>query len=173
MAKSFFAEFKEFAERGNAIDMAVGVIAGAAMNSVVNSLVKDIIMPPIGMMLGNMDMSAIAIRISDTTTIGIGLFMNSLVSFILTMFAVFLFVRVMNKLRTAEAATTRECPYCKTQISVDATKCPNCCSAVKPVKVAAPEEGEVGKIIGGIGDMFHKHTPKVVAKKNLPVRKRK
>ena len=165
--KKFLQEFREFAERGNAIDMAVGVIAGAAMGSVVNSLVKDVIMPPIGMMLGNMDMSAIAIRISENTTIGIGMFLNALVSFILTMFAVFIFVRVVNKLRTAKADTTRECPYCKTKISVDATKCPNCCSSVKPVKVAAPEEGGLEKLVGNISPIKHlkkvkKHIEKIV-----------
>ncbi len=145
MIGKFLKEFREFAERGSAIDMAVGVIAGAAMNGVVASLVTDVIMPPIGLMLGDMDMSAITIKISDTTTIGIGLFMNSLVSFILTMFAVFLFVRLMNKLRTAKAATTRDCPYCFTGISVNATKCPNCCSAVKPLKVAPVPKGELDK----------------------------
>ena len=140
MIRKFLKEFREFAERGSAIDMAVGVIAGAAMNGVVNSLVKDVIMPPVGLMLGDMDMSAIAISLSGNSKIGIGLFLNSVVGFILTMFAVFIFVRMVNKFRTAKATTTRACPYCCTQISTKATKCPNCCSAVKPVKIAPPEQ---------------------------------
>ena len=124
-------EFRNFAERGSAIDMAVGVIAGAAMNSVVNSLVTDIIMPPVGLMLGNMDMSAISIALSGDTKIGIGLFMNSLVSFALTMFAVFLFVRMMNILRAKKVKINRDCPYCFTSIPANAVKCPNCCSDLK------------------------------------------
>lgn len=142
------SEFRDFAERGNAIDMAVGVIAGAAMNGVVNSLVKDIIMPPIGLVLGNMDMSAITISISENTRIGIGLFMNALVSFILTIFAVFVFVRIMNKLRLKKAIATRDCPYCFTKISTNATKCPNCCSLVKPVKPV--KDGGLNVLIGEI-----------------------
>lgn len=165
MLKRFMSEFREFAERGNAIDMAVGVIAGAAMNGVVNSLVKDVIMPPIGMMMGDMDMSAIAIHISENTTIGIGLFMNAIVSFILTMFAVFLFVRTMNKLRLKKATATHDCPYCFTKISIKATKCPNCCSAVKPVKPG--KNGGLNVLIGEINPIntlktAHKKIKKIV-----------
>jgi large conductance mechanosensitive channel len=150
MLKKFLSEFREFAERGSAIDMAVGVIAGAAMSGVVNSLVKDVIMPPIGLMLGDMDMSAIAINLSGETKIGVGLFMNSIVGFILTMLAVFLFVRIVNKLRTAKAAATRDCPYCFTKISTKATKCPNCCSPVRPIKTAAPKNAGLEKLMDEI-----------------------
>lgn len=149
MIGKFLKEFREFAERGSAIDMAVGVIAGAAMNSVVNSLVKDVIMPPIGLLLGNTDMSDIAISLGNTK-IGIGLFMNSLVSFILTMFAVFLFIKMVNNFRTAKSATTRECPYCFTNISVKATKCPNCCADVVPVDAPLAPEAGIDKLIKDI-----------------------
>lgn len=165
MLKRFMSEFREFAERGNAIDMAVGVIAGAAMNGVVNSLVKDVIMPPIGLVLGNMDMSAITISISENTKIGIGLFMNALVSFILTIFAVFVFVRVMNKLRLKKATATRDCPYCFTKISIKASKCPNCCSLVKPAKPV--KDGGLNVLISEINPIntlktAHKKIKKIV-----------
>jgi large conductance mechanosensitive channel len=163
MFRKFFSEFRAFAERGSAIDMAVGVITGAAMGTVVNSLVKDIIMPPIGLLLGDVDMSAIKIPISGTTYIGVGTFANALVSFILTMFAVFIFVRIVNKLRTQQATTTRECPYCKTSISVAAIKCPNCCSAVKPVRVAAPKPGEIDVLF----NKLEKIKPLKTIKKNV------
>jgi large conductance mechanosensitive channel len=151
--KKFLQEFREFAERGNAIDMAVGVIAGAAMNGVVNSLVKDIIMPPIGLMLGDMDMSAISIALSGGAKIGIGLFMNSLAGFILTMFAVFVFVRMVNKLRTQKAALTRECPYCRLNVPARAIKCPNCLSKLTPVKFKSQQGGGLDKLIKEINPL--------------------
>jgi len=168
--KSFLAEFREFAERGNAIDMAVGVIAGAAMNGVVNSLVKDVIMPPIGMMLGDMDMSAISITLSGNTKIGIGLFMNSFVGFILTMFAVFLFVRFLNKIQIKKASDKRSCPFCFSLISSKATKCPFCNSAVQPIQGALTKNKGLDKLIGGIGEIdpikslkkVKKHIKKIV-----------
>jgi large conductance mechanosensitive channel len=152
MLKKFLKEFRDFAEKGSAIDMAVGVIAGAAMTGVVNSLVKDVMMPPIGILLGGMDFSQFMIVLKhaadgSAVTLNIGLFVNAIISFIITMFAVFLFVRVINKLRAAKVDNSRECPYCYTKISVKATKCPNCCSDVKPVKVAAPKsEDLLGKL---------------------------
>lgn len=171
--KSFYSEFKEFVNKGSAIDMAVGIIVGSAMTSVVNSLVKDIIMPPIGYLIGGIDFSnwfivlrplsqvvdmaesvvglgegAVAAasavtyptieaaRAAGMATLNIGVFLNAIVSFFITMFAIFLFVRIANKVRGQKtvAPTTRECPFCKTQIAMAATKCPNCCSVVKPVK---------------------------------------
>lgn len=149
---SFFKEFKNFIERGSAIDMAVGIIVGSVMTGVVNSLVKDVIMPPIGLLIGGVDFSELffvlgggdglgasyksiaAAHAAGATTLNVGLFLNSLVSFAITMFAVFLFVKVANKLRGAKEAATRECQYCKTTINIAATKCPNCCSVVVPVK---------------------------------------
>ena len=159
MLKKFLSEFKDFAEKGSAIDMAVGIITGSAMTSVVNSLVKDLIMPPIGVLLGGVDFSQIFIvlkhgahtagqhyntvataQAAGATTLNIGIFINSIVSFILTMFAIFVLLKVVNKMRN-QKITTRDCPYCFTKINVKATRCPNCCAAVKPMKekVVKPE----------------------------------
>ncbi len=163
MAKtSIFKEFKNFINRGSAIDMAVGIIVGSVMTSVVNSLVKDIIMPPIGLLIGGIDFSQFFVVLSGgepgvhyntveaaqaagATTMNIGIFLNSVVSFLITMFAIFLFVRTVNKLRDKKPVDSRTCPYCKTTINIAATKCPNCCSVVKPVEVAAETESELKK----------------------------
>jgi large conductance mechanosensitive channel len=146
-------EFKEFAMRGNVIDMAVGIIIGAAFGTIVNSLVQDVIMPPIGLLLGNVDFSNIfavikegkvagpyasvaAAKAAGAVTINFGVFVNTLISFILIAFAVFLLVRTINKLRRQEEApppapTTKECTYCFSSIPIKATRCPNCTSELK------------------------------------------
>lgn len=163
MAKSsFIKDFCAFIERGSAIDMAVGIIVGGVMTSVVNSLVTDIIMPPIGLLIGGVDFSQLfvvlaggapdahyatvaAAQAAGATTMNIGLFMNSIISFLITMFAVFLIVHAVGKVRDKKAITTRACPYCKSTINVAATKCPNCCSAVEPVGVTPSEESDLKK----------------------------
>ena len=163
MAKTnILKEFKTFVSRGNAIDMAVGIIVGSVMTSVVNSLVKDIIMPPIGLLIGGVDFSQwfyvlgggasgahyttiAAAQAAGATTLNVGVFLNSLVSFLITMFAIFLFVRTVNKMRSKQPMTTRACPYCKSAINVAAVKCPNCCSDVEPVDVGAVEESDLSK----------------------------
>jgi large conductance mechanosensitive channel len=146
-------EFKEFAMRGNVIDMAVGIIIGAAFGTIVNSLVQDVIMPPIGLLLGNVDFSNIfavikegkvagpyasvaAAKSAGAVTINFGVFVNTIISFILIAFAVFLLVRTINKLRRQEEApppapTTKECLYCFSSIPIKATRCPNCTSELK------------------------------------------
>lgn len=141
-------EFKEFALRGNMIDMAVGIIIGAAFTSVVNSLVNDILMPPIGMLFSGVDFSDLFISLdgqsyaslaaakdASAATINYGLFINQLIVFLITALAVFLLVRAINRLQRkpqpeAEPAEpeTRECPYCFTTISAKASRCPNCTS---------------------------------------------
>ena len=126
MFKNFFNAFREFAARGNAVDMAVGIIVGAAMTGLVGSLVSDIIMPPIGYIVGRIDFSNIAFHIGHGVTIKIGKFLNAGVSFSITMFAAFLIVRAMRR----RPPSTAECPYCKTRINPAATKCPNCCSRI-------------------------------------------
>lgn len=157
----FLKEFRAFIERGNAIDMAVGIIVGSVMTSVVNSLVKDIIMPPIGWLIGGVDFSQLFVVLSGgngahfntvaeaqaagATTINYGMFLNSVVSFLITMFAVFLIVRTVAKMRSKQAVTTRACPYCTSTISVSATKCPYCCSAVEVVDAKPAEESELAK----------------------------
>ena len=158
---SIFKEFGTFVQRGNAIDMAVGIIVGSVMTSVVNSLVKDVIMPPIGLLVGGVDFSqwffvlgnpsgghyeTIAqAQAAGATTLNMGLFLNSIVSFFITMFAIFLFVRTMNKMRDKKPANTHACPYCKSTRSNAATKCAFCCSDVEPVETVAVEDSELKK----------------------------
>jgi len=158
---NFFKEFRSFAERGNAIDMAIGIIVGSVMTSVVNSLVSDIIMPPIGLLIGGVDFSQIFFVISGgvgqhfntiaeaqaagATTINLGVFINTLISFVITMFAAFLIVRMVNKMKSKQAVTTTVCPYCKQTVDITATKCPHCCSALIPGEVKAAEESDLAK----------------------------
>jgi large conductance mechanosensitive channel len=146
-------EFKEFAMKGNVIDMAVGIIIGAAFGTIVNSLVQDVIMPPIGLLLGNVDFSNIfvvlkegkvagpyasvaAAKSAGAVTINFGMFVNTIISFILIAFAVFLLVRTINRMRREEKApsaapTTKECSYCFSKIPIQATRCPQCTSELK------------------------------------------
>ena len=130
-------EFKTFAMRGNVIDMAVGIIIGAAFGKIVDSLVNDIIMPPLGWLMGKVDFTKLVWSIptgdgSDPVTINYGVFINTIISFLLVAFAVFLLIKGLNKLQAqkkaeeAAAPTTKECPHCFSQIDIRATKCPNC-----------------------------------------------
>ena len=145
-------EFKTFAMRGNVIDMAVGIIIGAAFGKVVDSMVKDIIMPPMGWLMGKADFSNLyltlpvngisgmhypsleAAQAAGAVTINYGLFINSLISFILVAIAVFLLIKAVNKIKSAaikecekkEEITTKLCPRCFSTIDIKATKCPNC-----------------------------------------------
>ena len=143
-------EFKEFAMRGNVVDMAVGIIIGAAFGTIVKSLVSDIIMPPIGLLLGNVDFtnlfsvlkegaktsgpyaSLADAQAAGAVTINYGVFINTIISFIIVGFAVFMVIRSVNRLKKEEEVpaepTTKDCPYCLTSISIKATRCPNCTS---------------------------------------------
>ena len=140
-------EFKKFAMRGNVVDMAVGIIIGGAFGTIVKSLVADVIMPPIGLVLGGVDFSNLFITLSEGTTAGpyatlagaqeagaviisYGLFLNSVISFLIVAFAVFLLIKSINKLQTEapEEVTTKECPFCVSSIAIKATRCPNCTS---------------------------------------------
>jgi len=137
-------EFKEFAMKGNVLDMAVGIIIGAAFGRIVTSLVNDIIMPPIGLVLGHVDFSSLFLNISGTSyptlaaakaanaaTINYGSFVNTVIDFLIVAFVIFLVVRQINRWNRpapAPAATTKECPYCASQIPIKATRCPNCTS---------------------------------------------
>lgn len=138
-------DFKTFINRGNAIDMAVGIIVGSVMTSVVNSLVKDVMMPPIGLLIGGIDFSDWKIALGADSAISIGLFLNAVISFLITMFAVFLIVRVAAKARAKQPVTTRACPYCQQSISKMATKCPYCCSNVKPQEIETAGETDLEK----------------------------
>lgn len=145
-----FKEFKEFAMRGNVVDMAVGIIIGAAFGTIVKSLVDDILMPPIGVLLGNVDFSNLFAVIQQgavagpfatvaeaqktgAVTINYGIFFNTVISFLIVAFAVFLLIRGLNKLKREEEVppeepTTRECPHCFSEISIKATRCGFCTS---------------------------------------------
>lgn len=147
-------EFKEFAMRGNVIDMAVGIIIGAAFGTIVKSFVADVIMPPIGLLLGNVDFSnlfivlkqgaegaAVYATVADANaagavTLNYGMFINTVISFLIVAFAVFMVIRSMNRLKRKEEApppapTTQDCPFCFSTISIKATRCPNCTSELK------------------------------------------
>lgn len=129
-----FKEFKEFALKGSVVDMAVGIIIGIAFGAVVASLVSDILMPPLGMLLGKVDFSSLAIKMSDTAKLTYGMFINKIISFLIVAFALFLVIRIMNRLKKkaeAPAPTTKVCPYCATDIPLKAVRCPNCTSELK------------------------------------------
>jgi len=142
-------EFKEFAMRGNVLDMAIGIIIGTAFGKVVTSMVNDVLMPPIGLLLGKVDFSNLFINLSGqpyatladakaagAATINYGLFLNTVLDFIIVAFAVFLLVRQINRLKrqpqaAPAAPTTKECPYCLSVIPIKATRCPHCTSELK------------------------------------------
>ena len=138
-------EFKEFAMRGSVLDLAVGVIIGVSFGKVVSSLVDDVIMPPIGRLLGHVDFSNLFINLSDKSyeslaaaktagapTLNYGNFLNTIINFLIVAFAVFLLVRAVNKWmpKPAPPVTTRDCPQCAMPIPVAAKKCGHCTSAV-------------------------------------------
>jgi large conductance mechanosensitive channel len=139
-----FQEFKKFAMRGNVVDLAIGVIIGAAFAKIISSLVSDILMPPLGLILGKVDFSSLFVNISGKSygslaeakaagavTINYGLFLNSVVDFLIVAFVIFLVVQQINRWNRpapAPAATTKDCGYCATAIPIKATRCPNCTS---------------------------------------------
>jgi large conductance mechanosensitive channel len=145
-------EFKAFAMRGNVLDLAVGIIIGAAFGAIVKSLVDDVIMPPIGLVLGNVDFSNLFLVLKEgakaagpyttladakaagAVTLNVGLFLNSVLLFLITAFAIFLIVRAANRMRPQEASaapSTKDCPYCRMAIPVGATRCPQCTSELR------------------------------------------
>jgi large conductance mechanosensitive channel len=141
MNMGMIKEFKEFAMRGNVMDMAIGIIIGAAFGKIVTSFVNDVIMPPIGLLLGNVDFSQLAITLKNKTeaaeavTINYGLFINTVLDFMIVAFAIFMVVKQINRFKRKEEAppaepTTKECPKCFTSIPMKATRCPNCTSDV-------------------------------------------
>jgi len=145
-----FKEFKEFAMKGSVVDMAVGIVIGAAFGTIVKSFVSDILMPPIGLLMGNVDFSNLFFILKEgaqagpfatiadaqaagAVTLNYGLFINTVISFIIIALAVFMVIKSLNKMKRGEEApadepTTKECPYCFTTIALNATRCPNCTS---------------------------------------------
>jgi large conductance mechanosensitive channel len=142
-----FKEFKAFAMRGNVLDMAVGIIIGAAFGRIISSFVADIIMPPIGLLIGKVDFSGLFLNISGTSyptlaaakaagaaTINYGVFLNTILDFLIVALVIFMLVRQVNrwnKPAPAAAPTTKECPYCVSTIPLKATRCPNCTSELR------------------------------------------
>jgi large conductance mechanosensitive channel len=148
-------EFKEFAVKGNVMDMAVGIVIGAAFGTIVKSFVADVIMPPIGLLLGNVDFSNLFVVLKDgaggaatfatladaqaagAVTLNYGQFINTVISFLIVALAIFIVIKNINRLKREEPApvaepTTKDCPHCFTAISIKATKCPNCTSLLQP-----------------------------------------
>ena len=138
-----FKEFREFAIKGSVVDLAVGVIIGAAFGKIVTSLVEDVIMPPLGMAIGNIDFANLFVDLSGTghrtladakeagaATINYGLFLNNVLQFLILAFIIFLIIRAVNRWRRRGEGTpppaTKECPYCLTMIPIKATKCASC-----------------------------------------------
>ena len=146
-----FKEFKEFIMRGNVIDMAVGIIIGAAFGTIIKSLVDDVIMPPIGLLLGNVDFSNLfvviregkaagayetlaAAKAAGAITVNYGVFINTIISFLIVAFAVFMLIRSVNKLKREAPppeADTKECPYCLSVIPIKASRCAHCTADIK------------------------------------------
>lgn len=145
-------EFKDFAMRGNVVDMAVGIIIGGAFGTIVKSMVEDVLMPPIGLLLGGVDFadffltlregtapgpyaSLAAAREAGAVLISYGVFLNAVISFLIVAFAVFLLIKGINKLQREKEAppaapTTKECPFCLSAIALKATRCPHCTSTL-------------------------------------------
>lgn len=139
-------EFKEFAMKGNVLDMAIGVIIGGAFGKIVSSLVSDVLMPPLGLLMGKVDFSSLFINLSGTPqpsltaakaagapTINYGVFLQATFDFIIIAFVIFLFIKQVNRLKQpapAAAATTKDCPYCLSAIPIKAAKCAHCTSNV-------------------------------------------
>lgn len=140
MFTNMLKEFKEFAMRGNMIDMAVGIIIGAAFGKVVSALVTNIMMPPIGFLLGRVDFSSLAITLYEKTAdtpavvISYGLFINTLLDFVIVAFAIFIVIKQVNRFNPVNKSpaepTTQSCPYCCTDIPIKATRCPHCTSQI-------------------------------------------
>lgn len=149
-AKGMLQEFKEFAVKGNVLDLAIAVIMGGAFGSIVNSVVNDIIMPPIGLLLGGVDFSSLFIQLktgdpvgpyltladaqaAGAVTLNYGQFLSTIITFLIVAFVIFLLVKSMNAMKKEEEAapaepTTKECPHCCTEIPIKATRCPHCTS---------------------------------------------
>jgi len=143
-----FKEFREFAMKGNVLDMAIGIIIGAAFGKIITSFVADILMPPLGKLLGKMDFSNLYINLSGqdfptlaaakeagAATVNYGIFLNTVIDFLIVAFAIFLLIRQVNKLKRQPPAAppnTKDCPFCVSSIPIQAKRCPHCTSQLNP-----------------------------------------
>lgn len=139
-----FTEFKKFALRGNVLDLAVGVIVGAAFGKIVNSLVNDVLMPPLGLLIGRVDFTNLFVHLgrvhynslaeaktAGAPTLNYGIFLNTIIEFLIVAYAVFLMIRQVNRvLGRVEPKPVRPCPFCRLEVAVDATRCPHCTSRI-------------------------------------------
>jgi large conductance mechanosensitive channel len=143
-----FKEFKEFAMRGNVLDMAIGIIIGGAFGKIITSFVSDVLMPPLGLLLGKMDFSSLFINLSGkdyptlaaakeagAATLNYGTFINTIIDFLIVAFAIFLLVKQVNRFKrqpevAPAAPTTKDCPYCFSAVPLKATRCPHCTSSL-------------------------------------------
>lgn len=143
--KKFFTEFKEFIAKGNAFQLAVGVIIGAAFQGIINSLVEDIMMPVLGIILNGIDFQTLGYTFKNPisgqdVTLAYGKFISALFNFIIMAFVIFCFIKLVNKVASAvkkpqeEVPTTKVCPFCKSEIDIEATKCPHCTSDLEEEK---------------------------------------
>jgi len=135
--KKFASEFKEFISRGNVMDMAVGIIIGAAFKAIVDSLVADIINPILGI-FGGKDLSALSVTLKGDAALNYGNFIASIINFLIMAFIIFVMMKAINKIRSIgkkpeeePEPTEKECPYCKSMIAIGATKCPHCTSSIE------------------------------------------
>lgn len=136
--KKFIREFKEFISRGNVMDMAVGIIIGGAFTSIVSSLVNDIINPLLGL-FGGMNFDQLHVKLLGEVTLNYGKFITAVINFLIMALVIFLIIKVINtaaskfskKEETEEVITTKECPFCKSEISLEATRCPHCTSVLE------------------------------------------
>ena len=150
--KNMLNEFKKFVMRGNVLDMAVGIIIGGAFTKIVNSMVADVMMPPLGLLMGQVDFSNWFVVIKQGTTAGpyttiadaqaagattmnLGLFLNAIISFVIVAFCIFLLIKAINKLNAPQEApaaiAAKKCPYCCSDVALEATRCPHCTSEIK------------------------------------------
>lgn len=147
--KKFLKEFKEFALRGNVMDLAVGVIIGAAFQAIINSLVKDVLSPLIGL-VANTDLSDLSLKIFDVS-IKYGSFLTAIINFVIMAFSIFLLIKGMNALASLgrkkpaqeDEPTTKICPYCMSEIAIEATRCPHCTSELDAAETGTEEAAEV------------------------------
>jgi large conductance mechanosensitive channel len=147
-----FKEFKQFATRGNVLDMAVGIVIGAAFGKIVNSLVNDLLMPPLGLLIKRVDFTELFLNLSGVSyptieaakaagapTLNYGVFLNTVLEFIIIAFAIFLVVRTANRMRAQPSPTTQECSFCRMSIPIAATRCPHCTSQLNTAAVRATQ----------------------------------
>ena len=151
----FFKEFKEFAMKGNVMDMAVGVIIGGAFGKIVTSLVDDVLMPAIGTLTGGVDFSNLAVTFGDAN-LKYGSFIQNIIDFLIIAFCIFLMMKAVNKLMSLpkalrkgadeeEAPTTKECPFCCSEIDIKATRCPHCTSVITEIAEEALKDDKDDK----------------------------